>query len=296
MKLKILISLSIVFCLGLNAQTTTQIIDDTVFTPRGLHNVNTVYIDGLLVQVEEPEVIPIPYAGCTLPPSQAALKPIPNQYGQYLNNDAENTISIITVKGQVVDAETAELVPLANVILKQNGEMVRGVYTDFEGGFELTAPDFGTYTIEVSFFGYKTKSKKLSLTQNVDDLVFLLEESAQQVIACGITVECYAPFTIAQQIEEQSIDESLFEDENESTGKLVFGNIKHNISIHKLPYVFLVIKETGQRTRVDYNGMYRFEDVAQGEYTLQVFLEGQLLKETRLSVSEQEKTQLSFSL
>lgn len=61
-----------------------------------------------------------------------------------------------TLRGTVKDAKTAEAVPFATVQAKQNGQMVGGATTDFDGMYTIKGLAVGTYDIEVSYVGYTT--------------------------------------------------------------------------------------------------------------------------------------------
>jgi len=62
-----------------------------------------------------------------------------------------------TFKGYVYD-ENKQALMGTNIILK---ETLQGVATNEDGYFSLNVPE-GTYTVNVSFMGYKTIKKKLN--------------------------------------------------------------------------------------------------------------------------------------
>ena len=66
-----------------------------------------------------------------------------------------------TLKGKVVN-ENNEPLPGATILVK---EPKKGTSTDFDGKFNVNLPK-GNYTIQVSFIGYKTASKAITLTKN----------------------------------------------------------------------------------------------------------------------------------
>ena len=57
------------------------------------------------------------------------------------------------LNGKITDAETAEELIGATVILNQNGVTIYGVSTDFDGNYSMSV-DPGTYDIEVSYIGF----------------------------------------------------------------------------------------------------------------------------------------------
>lgn len=70
-----------------------------------------------------------------------------------------------SLKGSVLDEETGEVIPFANVSLKQNGKLMLGTTTDFDGNYTLKPVPNGRYDIEVSFVGYSThKTTNINVT------------------------------------------------------------------------------------------------------------------------------------
>lgn len=62
-----------------------------------------------------------------------------------------------SLQGVVKDKETKEPIPFCTVVLKQNGMMVSGAATDFDGKYVIKPITPGTYNVEVSFVGYNTQ-------------------------------------------------------------------------------------------------------------------------------------------
>ncbi len=65
-----------------------------------------------------------------------------------------------TLRGTVKDASNGEPVMMANVVVKQDGQMVGGAATDFDGMYTIKGLSVGKYDIEVSYIGYQTIIKK----------------------------------------------------------------------------------------------------------------------------------------
>ena len=61
-----------------------------------------------------------------------------------------------TLKGKVTDLMTGETIPMANIVIKQDGTTVIGGASDFDGNFTIKPINPGTYLVEVSFIGYQT--------------------------------------------------------------------------------------------------------------------------------------------
>jgi hypothetical protein len=60
-----------------------------------------------------------------------------------------------SIKGIVKDKSSGELLPFVNLVLEQNGAQKGGASTDFDGKYSFSSVAPGTYTLKVSFVGYK---------------------------------------------------------------------------------------------------------------------------------------------
>jgi outer membrane receptor protein involved in Fe transport len=69
----------------------------------------------------------------------------------------------VTVSGQLIDAETQETLPFANVAVHDYGSnvLVTGAITNENGKFELLDVPFGKYRLYFSFIGYKSREQTL---------------------------------------------------------------------------------------------------------------------------------------
>ncbi|MGD8426270.1 MAG: SusC/RagA family TonB-linked outer membrane protein [Balneolaceae bacterium] len=65
-----------------------------------------------------------------------------------------------SLSGRVTDATSGEALPGANVVLK---EILKGASTDADGRYTITNIPAGTYTLEVSFIGYKKKTETVDI-------------------------------------------------------------------------------------------------------------------------------------
>ena len=70
-----------------------------------------------------------------------------------------------TVKGRILDKQTDEVMQFVNVkITDSNGKMVGGGMTDVNGSFQVNNLKDGAYTLQVTFVGYKTATRKFQIT------------------------------------------------------------------------------------------------------------------------------------
>ena len=61
-----------------------------------------------------------------------------------------------TLKGKVLDKDTKEPVPFANIVLENKGTQVGGATSDFDGNYQIKPIPPGKYDIKATFVGYKT--------------------------------------------------------------------------------------------------------------------------------------------
>jgi outer membrane receptor protein involved in Fe transport len=61
-----------------------------------------------------------------------------------------------TLSGTVKDAATGEPIPFANVSIEENGNIVTGGMTDFDGKYSIKPIPAGRYTVKASYVGYAT--------------------------------------------------------------------------------------------------------------------------------------------
>jgi len=67
-----------------------------------------------------------------------------------------------SISGMVTDAETGDIIPTANILLV---EINRGTATDTEGNYSIGNIPVGTYTMRVSFIGYKTYTNQILIEE-----------------------------------------------------------------------------------------------------------------------------------
>lgn len=60
-----------------------------------------------------------------------------------------------SIKGKMLDRETGEPLPFANVVVMKGGQQVAGAQTDFNGKFTIPALNPGTYDLIAKYVGYQ---------------------------------------------------------------------------------------------------------------------------------------------
>lgn len=83
--------------------------------------------------------------------------------------------STFTLQGTVSDAKTGERLTGATVLVR---ELSKGTVTDPDGDFKLNLPP-SSYTVVISFIGYKTETKTVNLKKNQNLVIALAEDNKQ---------------------------------------------------------------------------------------------------------------------
>ena len=105
-----------------------------------------------------------------------------------------------TISGKVTDK--TDIIPFANVIVKNTTDnIITGTTSDDQGLFEVKVNQ-GTYTIEISYLGYKTWRKEVQLDENLNLGTILLEENEQALDEIIVKTE--------KRVLERKIDRLVF--------------------------------------------------------------------------------------
>ncbi len=84
------------------------------------------------------------------------------------------------LSGTVIDLKTREQLYGVSVAVWQNGKLVTGAATGFEGEFSVNVPS-GSFEVRVSYIGYKPVVIKSSNIKKWDGVEIVLEEDGQQL-------------------------------------------------------------------------------------------------------------------
>ena len=85
------------------------------------------------------------------------------------------------LQGKVLDKDTKEPIPFANVAVFSGGDLVTGGTTDFDGKFVIKPLTPGTYNLRASFIGYQTRE--------ISNVVVGGDKITFQDIQLGVTAE-----------------------------------------------------------------------------------------------------------
>src|SRR5690606_26264703 len=84
-----------------------------------------------------------------------------------------------TIKGKMLDKETGEPLPFANVVVMKGGQQVAGAQTDFDGKFTVTGLGAGTYDLIAKYVGYQD-IKLNGVIVNAGQITFVPDVKAGQ--------------------------------------------------------------------------------------------------------------------
>jgi len=93
------------------------------------------------------------------------------------------------VSGYLTDRDTKEAVPYVTVqLLKIDSSYVAGAISDDNGNFAVNAPGDGRYILKLSYVGYKTTYKNVTVSDGKDAAMGRIEIGADAIMLKGTTV------------------------------------------------------------------------------------------------------------
>ena len=118
------------------------------------------------------------------------------------------------VYGRIVDSETKEVVPFASVAIFKSDSVIAGKFAGSNGEFNLENLPFGKFTLKITFLGYKTYQKIITITPQTDeqDLGDLKIETEETLLK---SVEVVAEKSAV----EMNIDRKIFNVDKNITSK-----------------------------------------------------------------------------
>lgn len=88
-----------------------------------------------------------------------------------------------TLRGKVIDKDTKEEIPFANIVVLKDGNQMMGTSSDFDGSYTIKPIPAGKFTIQCSFVGYNTLMQS-GVVINAEKITFLdleMTSSNQQI-------------------------------------------------------------------------------------------------------------------
>jgi iron complex outermembrane receptor protein len=113
------------------------------------------------------------------------------------------------LSGKVIDEKKKPL-PTATILVK---ETKKGFTTDLDGNFSVNLTK-GTYTIEVSYLGYKTISEKITLSKDEEYVIKLKPDTTvlEEVLVSAVRVNADIPVTFSNLSKKEIAKRNLGQD------------------------------------------------------------------------------------
>lgn len=137
-----------------------------------------------------------------------------------------------SITGTVTDAETGQTLPGANILIV---ELSQGAATNIDGKFEITSIPNGTYTVRVTFVGYKSTEKTVEVdagSTTVDTQLAPDLSGLEEVVVTGIassTSKAAAEVSVSRVSAEEYTATNTYQDVSQLLGGKVSG-VKINAS------------------------------------------------------------------
>lgn len=104
------------------------------------------------------------------------------------------------ITGTLTDKDTNEGVIQATVqLLKQDSSYIKGVLTNENGDFKITAPSNGNYILKVTSVGYKTLFKKVHIADNKNINFGKMTFSTDAIMLKGATITGHAAKVVVKE-------------------------------------------------------------------------------------------------
>ena len=97
-----------------------------------------------------------------------------------------------TVSGKVVEQDTQEAVIQATAAILSGEKVVANAVTNSNGSFSFKAPRDGNYTLKITYVGFKTYSKKISIKDGKDYHAGTITLEPDAIMLKGATVTAHA--------------------------------------------------------------------------------------------------------
>ena len=97
-----------------------------------------------------------------------------------------------TVTGKVIEQDTKEAVIQATAALLSGQKVVANAVTNMEGTFSIKAPQNGSYTLQVTYVGFKTYTKTIKIADDKNFSAGTISLAPDAIMLKGATVTAHA--------------------------------------------------------------------------------------------------------
>ncbi len=91
------------------------------------------------------------------------------------------------VSGKIIASDSERAIAFANAVLLKDSEVVKGSSSDASGTFIISNVIAGKYTLNISFLGYKTYSKEITISSKTDVGTITLQKDTESLEGVTIT-------------------------------------------------------------------------------------------------------------
>ena len=97
-----------------------------------------------------------------------------------------------TVTGKVVEQDTREAIIQGTAALMSGQKVVANAVTNAEGAFSIKAPQNGSYTLQVTYVGFKTYTKTIKIADDKNFSAGTIALVPDAIMLKGATVTAHA--------------------------------------------------------------------------------------------------------
>ncbi|MFK7750863.1 MAG: outer membrane beta-barrel protein, partial [Kordia sp.] len=91
------------------------------------------------------------------------------------------------VSGKLIASDSETAISFANAVLLRDGDVIKGSSSEASGTFLIENITSGTYTLNISFLGYKTYSKDIEVTSDLNLGTIVLQKDMEALDGVTIT-------------------------------------------------------------------------------------------------------------
>ena len=103
-----------------------------------------------------------------------------------------NALAQRTISGKVVEQDTKEAVIQATVaLLKADSSLVTNAVTNMDGQFKMTAPKDGSYIVRVTYVGFKTYTKRVTVSDGKAQSLGTISLAPDAIMLKGVTATAH---------------------------------------------------------------------------------------------------------
>ena len=102
------------------------------------------------------------------------------------------TLAQRTISGKVVEQDTKEAVIQATVaLLKSDSSLVANAVTNMDGQFKMTAPKDASYIVRVTYVGFKTYTKRITVADGKAVNMGTISLAPDAIMLKGVTATAH---------------------------------------------------------------------------------------------------------